>query len=93
MTLDFTHKPPDNYSYEFEEFKKDVIAIWIRDHRKYVYNGGNKVRCMWGFYHTKKKSYYSPVNSKTIGSKVDLEETSPYTSIKIKLNPLEQAFL
>jgi hypothetical protein len=93
MELDFIHEPPDNYSYEFEEFKKDVIAIWIRDHRKYVYNGGDKVRCIWGFYNTKKKSYFSPINSKTIGSQVNLKETTPYSSIKPKLNPLEQAFL
>ena len=30
---DFPHEPPEGYSYEATDFKKNVVAIWLRDHR------------------------------------------------------------
>jgi len=89
----FVHKAPQNYSYEVEEFKKNVFSIWLRDHRTYDYNNGKSVRCIWGFWSEKKCEFYSPVNSKTIGKKVEFNKTTPYTSMCIKQTPLEAAFM
>jgi hypothetical protein len=40
MIVEFPHHPPKGYSYEFEEFKRGVVSIWLRCHRKFDYNGG-----------------------------------------------------
>lgn len=88
----FPHKAPKGYSYEFEEFKKNVVSIWIRNHSKFDYNNGKSVRSIWGFYNTKKQEYYAPVNSKTVGSVVNIGDTRPYTAMKINQTPLEAAF-
>jgi hypothetical protein len=92
LPVDFPHKPPENYTYEVEEFKRNVISIWLRDHRKYDYNNGKPVRTIWGFWSDKKCEYYSPVNSKTIGKRVDIDKTTPYSAMVLNLNPLMAAF-
>ena len=91
--LDFIHHPPEGYSYEFEEFKRNVIAIWIRNSYTFDYNLGKSVRCIWGFYDTKKRVYHAPVNSKTIGNIVSIENTTAYSAMPIKQNPLTAAFV
>jgi len=50
------------------------------------------VYSIWGFYNVKKKKYFSPVNSKTIGKEVDIAATSPYTAMQI-LKPLRPSVL
>ena len=55
MIPNFPHKAPKGYSYEFEEFKRGVVAIWLRCHRKFDYNNGAITRTIWGFYSTKTK--------------------------------------
>jgi hypothetical protein len=84
----FKHQPPEGYSYEQSEFKRNVIAIWILHQRRFDYNNGAPVRCIWGFYNTKTKSYHSPVNSSTVGSVVSIEQTTPYSAMQLHLNPL-----
>lgn len=91
--IEFPHKAPKGYSYEQVPFKRNVIAVWILHHHRFDYNLGSPVRCIWGFYNTKTKCYYSPINSKTIGDKVDISETSPYSAVVPKLSPLERAFV
>lgn len=93
MIPEFPHHPPTGYSYEFEEFKRGMVSIWLRCHRKFDYNNGAATRTIWGFYKTKTKQYYAPVNSKTVGSVVDISETREYTAMPIKLTPLESAFV
>jgi len=88
---EFPHKPPKGYSYEIESFKRNVIAIWIYNHYRFVYNHGSPVRSIWGFYNTKTKSYHAPINAKTIGSVVDIESTTPYSAMQLNLNPLAHA--
>ena len=83
------HDPPKGYSYEQVQFKRDVIAIWLLCHRRFVYNHGAPTRTIWGFYNTKTKCLHAPVNSKTIGKEVRIEDTTPYTSMSLNLNPLE----
>jgi hypothetical protein len=89
---EFPHKAPEGYSYEFEDFKRNIISIWIRNHYKFDYNNGTPVRSIWGFYNTKKREYYAPINSKTVGSVVSIKLTRPYTAMQIKQTPLESAF-
>ena len=92
-TLEFPHQAPTNYSYEFEEFKRGVIAIWLRHHTIYDYNLGKSVRTLWGFFNSKTKTYYAPVNSKTIGKSVDVSNTTPYTAMQVIHRGVEQYFV
>lgn len=92
MIAEFYHKAPKGYSYEFEEFKRNVVSIWIRNHAKFDYNNGASVRSIWGFYNTKTKCFFAPVNSKTVGTVVDIADTTPYSAMKIKKTILEMCF-
>ena len=89
---EFPHKAPKGMHYETEEFKRNVTSIWIVYDHKFDYNLGKSVRCIWGFYNSKTKEYFSPVNSKTIGKRVSLNDTTPYTAMQLKQTPLESAF-
>lgn len=93
MISEFPHKPPDGYSYEFEKFNTRVLRIMLRHNTKYDYNLGKSVSTIWGFYSPKKRIYYSPINSTSMGSQVDINLTTPYTSIIPKQSPLEKAFV
>lgn len=91
--IEFPHKPPEGYSYEQVPFKSNVVAIWIHNHYRFVYNGGGVTRSIWGFYNTKTKCFHAPVNSKTVGDQVDIERTTPYSAMIPKLSPLELAYV
>ena len=88
----FPHTAPEGYSYEVEEFKSGYLAIWLHHHYNYVFAGGELVRTIWGFWRVRDGKYFSPVNSKTIGKEVDIDDTRNYTSMPLNLNPLERAF-
>ena len=85
------HTPPEGYEYQTVQFKRDIVAVWLLCHRRFVYNGGAPTRTIWGFYNTKTKRFHAPVNSKTVGQPVSLTDTTPYTSMPLNLNPLEYA--
>ena len=89
----FKHQPPAGYSYEQEQFKRNVNAIWILHERRFDYNHGAAVRCIWGFYNTKTKEYHAPINSSTVGSVVSIENTTPYSAMQLNLNPLMQCLM
>ena len=89
----FRHKAPKDYSYEVEEFKRNIFSIWLRCHRKFDYNMGKPTRTIWGFYDYKKCRFYSPVNSSTIGKEVDFDDTRDYTSMPIKYQGVEAFFV
>lgn len=93
MTLEFPHTAPQGYSYEFVSFKTHVVAVWIHNHYKFVYNGGGITRSIWGFYNTKTKQYHAPVNAKTVGDSVDISQTTPYSAMIPKRTPLELAYV
>ena len=86
----FTHEPPENYSYEVESHKANILAIWLRHHYPYTYSS-DVVRTIWGFFNTKKGEYLAPVNSKKPGKVVSITDTTPFTSMQLNLNPLEHA--
>ena len=91
LPVGFPHNPPDNFSYEVENFKRNFLAIWLVHHAQYIYAEGEKVRTIWGFYNTKSKSYHAPINCKKVGDVVN--NSTPYTAMQLNLNPLEAAFL
>lgn len=93
MIADFPHEAPKNYRYEFDVFKKNIIAIWLRCDLRFDYNNGASTRTIWGFYDQKTKQYFAPINSKTIGACVNITDTRNYTAMPLNLNPLEAAFL
>jgi len=90
---EFPHKAPNGMYYEQEQFKHNVTAIWIHYRRKFDYNNGDSVRCIWGFYNTKTRQYHSPINSGKVGDVVSIENTTPYSAMPLKLTPLEAAYV
>ena len=78
----FIHEAPEGYSYEVTEHKRNVIAIWLRDHRKYSYTTDD-VRTIWGCYNGKKGEYYAPINAKKPGKVVDKSKVTPYTTMPV----------
>ena len=93
LPIDFHHEPPAGYRYEAVRKNANVIAIWTVCNPGFVYNGGADIHCIWGFYNSKKRCYYAPVDSIKQGDPVDLKDTTPYTAMQLNLNPLERAFL
>ena len=89
----FSHLPPEGYFYSFEEYKSGVISIWLNNTRKFDYNLGKPTKTVWGFYKSKTRKYYAPVNSKTIGKEVDFKNTRNYTAMQIKPSPLDAFFV
>lgn len=90
---EFLHKAPKGYSYEFEQFNTRTIRIWLCNSRQFDYNLGASTKTIWGFYSPKKRIYYAPVNAKTIGKEVNINDTTAYTSMPLNRTALERAFL
>lgn len=90
---EFLHKAPKGYSYEFEQFNSHIISIWLCNSMKFNYNLGAITKTIWGFYSPKKRIYYAPVNAKTIGKEVSIDDTTAYSAMQVKRTPLEQFFV
>ena len=89
----FQHQPPEGMHYEVTQFNKTVLAIWICYEHQFLYREGEEPpKCIWGFYRKSKGQFYAPINSKKVGSEVDISQTTPYTAMQLNLNPLESAF-
>jgi len=88
--IDFRHEPPKGYRYEVIRKNSSIVAIWTVCNPGFVYNDGGDIRCIWGFYNTKKQQYYAPINSNKVGDPVDFNKTTPYSAIQLNFNPLEQ---
>jgi len=91
--LEFPHQAPEGMHYEQTDFKRNLIAIWIHYDRRFDYNLGDSVRCIWGFYNTKTRNYHDPINSSTVGNIVSIEQTTPYSAMIPKQTPLEAAYV
>lgn len=78
----FPHSPPDGYQYEIDSVTKNVYAIWIRNLRIFSYRN-DTVRSIWGFFDNKTKTYFAPINSKTMGKSIDIAYTTPYSAMQI----------
>lgn len=90
----FIHRssPPSGYYYESQEFKRNVVSIWLCNTYKFDYNNGVPTKTIHSFYNTKTREYFAPINSKTIGARVDIKDTRPWTSMKINYMGLEKFF-
>ena len=89
LPVDFIHEAPNGYRYESLPFKRSIVAIWTVCSRRFTYNSGDESRCIWGFYDTKKRAYFAPINSKQIGAQVDINSTTPYSAMQLNLKGLE----
>jgi hypothetical protein len=69
-----------------------VVAIWIRNHSQFSYNGGAPVKSIWGFYNSKTREYHAPVNPKKVGDVVNINSTTPYSAMQLNLKGLEVFF-
>jgi hypothetical protein len=91
--IEFPHSPPKGCSYEYENFNTRTIRIWLCNSRQFDYNLGAITKTVWGFYNPKKRVYYAPINAKTIGKEVNIDNTTAYTAMQLKRTPLEQFFV
>jgi hypothetical protein len=89
--FEFPHTPPRGYSYEIAEHRRNVVSIWICNHGEFSYTDETP-KSIWGFYNTKLKKYYAPVNAKTVGKVVDIDATTPYSAMQI-LKPMRPSVL
>ena len=89
----FPHLPPKGYWYEAVRKNATTIAIWTVCDPGFIYNDGVPVRCIWGFYNTKKQQYYAPINSTKQGDPVDINDTRNFTAMQIKYKGLEGFFM
>ena len=87
---DFTHRPPAGYRSEAIRKNANAVAIWTVCNPGFVYNDGNDVRCIWGFYNPKKRQDFAPINSNKVGAPVNINDTTPYSAMQLNLNGLEQ---
>ena len=85
---DFIHEAPKGYSYRVESFNRNLVSIWIANHYQFSYTS-EQVKSIWGFYDTKKRQYFAPVNSKTVGDTVDINSTTPYSAMQRNRKGLE----
>ena len=90
---DFIHEPPKGYRYRITQFRANVIGIWCDHLNHYCFSNGDKVSTIWGFYNTKKREYYAPINAKKIGAVVDINSTRPLTAMQINRRGLESLWL
>ena len=93
LPLSFPHDAPKNYCYEVICLKRNVIAIWIVYLPGFVYNDHHPTYSIWGFYNTKTKCYHAPINATKQGDPVDIQRTTPYSAMQLKLTPLEMAYV
>ena len=94
---DFPHKPPKGYNYEAEQYRRNVVSIWLRFPNRFSYCD-HAPRTIWGFVKTKHgrkgsttTTYHAPINANRVGKVVDIENTTPYSAMQLNLNPLESA--
>jgi hypothetical protein len=88
---DFPHQPPEGYRYDVVRKNASTVAIWTVCNPGFVYNNGDDIRCIWGFYKPKKQQYFAPINSTKVGDQVNVNDTTPYTAMQLNFNPLERA--
>lgn len=87
------HIAPTNYQYKIESFNAKFNIIKLIHPNIYTYTN-KRIETVWGFIHKKTKEIHIPINAKTPSNEVILlEQTRPYTSMPLKLNPLEAAFV
>ena len=93
---DFIHEPPEGYSYEVQQYKRNILSIWLLYHCQYNYNDGDPISTIWGFVKyktTKAVRTLMPPSTQIRSEKVDMQNTRPYTAMQLNLTPLEKLLL
>jgi hypothetical protein len=93
LPAQFPHLPPEGYSYYVEQFNTRLLRIMLLCHCEFAYNQGKPTATVWGFYNSKKNTYYSPINSKTVGDVVNIDDTRNYTAMPLKKVGVEKYFV
>ena len=91
MTLptDFPYTAPKHYYYECEDFKSNVVAIWLCNTQSYSYSTDSPIRTIWGFVKFKRTkrstthTYHAPINSNKVGKEVSLNNTTAYSAMPL----------
>jgi hypothetical protein len=91
MTLptDFPYTAPEHYYYECEDFKSNVVAIWLCNTQSYSYSTDSPIRTIWGFVKFKRTkrstthTYHAPINSNKVGKEVSLNNTTAYSAMPL----------
>ena len=91
-TMEFPHKAPKNHEYWTDDFSPKYLRIWIKNRSRYFQYCEGYPSSVWGFMNKKTGEFYSPVNHKKVGKKVNPALTSPYSAMVLQLNPLMAAF-
>ena len=92
--MKFPHKPPEGYEYWQEKFNTKLTRIWIKNvSMEFIYGNEPHPSSVWGFYDNKKGCFIAPINHKKPGKVVNINDTTPYSAMQLKLTPLEQAFV
>ena len=92
--MKFPHKPPEGYEYWQEEFNTKLTRIWIKNvSMEFIYSNDPHPSAVWGFYDNKKGFFIAPINHKKPGKVVNINDTTPYSAMQLKLTPLEKAFV
>ena len=90
--MKYPHKAPTGYEYWSDSYSKTIDRIWIRNLGVFTYTE-EQPSSVWGFFNKKTGEYIAPINWKKPGKVVEVEDTSPYSAMPLKLTPLEAAFL
>ena len=93
LPQDFHHQAPEGYEYRVVRKNASLLSIFTVYKRGFTYNSNSESVCIWGFYNTKKRCYYAPINSTKQGHQVDIKDTTPYTAMQLNLNPLMQCLM
>ena len=92
--MKFPHKPPEGYEYWQEKFNTKLTRIWIKNVSiEFIYGDNPHPSAVWVFYDNKKGCFIAPINHKKPGMVVNINDTTPYSAMQLKLTPLEQAFV
>ena len=91
--MELPHNPPEGFEYWTDQFNTKFTRIWIKNvSREFIYCDKPHPSSIWGFFNVKTGKYHSPINYKKPGKIVDITLTSPYSAMKLNLNPLMAAF-
>ncbi len=91
--MNFPWTPPNGYEYWTDEFNSKFTRIWIKNcSMSFNYGDCEHPSAIWGFFNNKTGKYHSPINHKKPGEVVDVTDTSPFSAMILKLNPLMAAF-
>ena len=88
------HTAPKGYEYWTEEFNTRLTRIWIKNcSMDFTFGDDKYPSSIWGFFNNKTSEYIAPINHKKPGKVVNIKNTTPYSAMQLKLNPLMAVFL